>query len=218
MNRTMHLPVLVAVLLAAGCGGTSRPDAATLLAAPALATAPTATATATTTKARATTRATTKAAASEPVTAPTGLPTGDASAPSAAEPAAPQPCQNHDLKVAQTGGQGTAGSRHADFTVSHPGPGQCTVTGWPFVTPYDTAGHAIKVTRTRTGTAAHVLVGPHRTAGFSVRVSVVACNAEPVAAPQLDVTLTGAATPDRVALTELPACPGGILEVSALTS
>lgn len=215
MNYTVQLSALAVGLLAAGCGGTSRVASETLVVGRV--------ATSSTAPMSPATRARTSLATAAPRPMTGAAPTGSTRinsapagfAPTTPAPTTPQPCRSSHLTVAQTGSQGTAGSHHADFTVSHPGPGQCSLSGWPSLTPYDRAGKAIEVTRTRTGTAVRLTVSADEPAGFSVRVPIVGCDREPVATSHMDVALPSN-TARRVTVTDLPACPSGVLELTAL--
>lgn len=199
MNRKMALPAVVLALLATGCDSTSKPAAVTL--------------------------ATSLSPAASATGAP-ALPTASPAVRVASPTAPPVPVEAHakptgacgpgDLTLTQTGSQGTAGSRHADFTVTRQGPGQCTVTGWPSVTPVDATGRPVRITQTHTGIPTAVAVARGHPARFDARVSLLSCNTDPVAAPHADITLPGATRSVKIALSSLPVCPGGAFEISAL--
>jgi len=125
-------------------------------------------------------------------------------------------CRSSDLEVTQTSGQGTAGSREADFLLTATHTSRCDITGWPRLTATGSSGRRLAVTSSHTGTSHHVVLRPGHPAHFTARVSLVACNTNPVVPAALDVTLPGQITPLRVTASELPICPGGPIMVSPL--
>lgn len=194
MNRTLLLTVVAVTLLTVGCSNASRPAVLDLTPGPGPA---------------------------APLADPTGpaanahLPTRPTTPPASTTS---KPCGPGELAVSQSGHQGTAGSRHADFTVKHTRPGKCTVAGWPDFRPTDHDGHPIHVLETHVGSPGLVLLDSRSAAHFGARISLVTCNSTPVDAPYVTVSVMGQPRLPAIALTGLPICPDGVVEVSALQS
>lgn len=207
MDLKKTLPVLVASLLAVGCASASRPEAApsplATSTSPPASTGPGGESTAPGSPALATTKPTPPVIPATPTQQPASA-AGD--------------CSAARLTVRESDSQGTAGSEHADFLITSNGPGQCSLKGWPVLTPTDPNGKTIPVTLTRTGSSTVTQISPGRAARFSAKVSLVDCNTSPLMAPYLKVTLPGQSASERVALSGLAICPHGDLEVTAVTA